>query len=230
MSVTLIITIITVFVSLAGFRSEKVINDLIFYPPAVTENKQYYRFITCGFIHADVAHLAFNMISFYLFSNGLVEPAFIKFFGEYGKFALAAMYFLALIVCLLPTYFKNKHNQNYRSLGASGAVSAVVFAGLMISPLSQIGFFIIPPIIPGFIFGPLYLIISAYMEKRGGDNINHSAHIWGALFGLAFIIIATKLYSNTDILSSFVDDVKFWFRTKLNIGAAAGYSLFYPLF
>jgi membrane associated rhomboid family serine protease len=217
LSVTLIITIITVLVSIAGFRSEKVINDLIFYPPAVTENKQYYRFITCGFIHADIAHLAFNMLSFYLFSNGLVEPAFIKFFGNNGKTALVSMYLLALIVCLLPTYFKNKYNQNYRSLGASGAVSAVVFAGLMISPLSQIGFFVIPPIIPGFIFGPLYLIASAYMEKRGGDNINHSAHIWGAIFGLIFIIIATKLYSDTDIISSFVDDVKFWFRTKFNI-------------
>ena len=218
MSVTLIITIITVIVSLAGFKSEKLISDLIFYPPAVTENKQYYRFITCGFIHADLAHLAFNMISFYLFSNGLVEPSFIKFFGNNGKTALLLMYVLALIVCLLPTYFKNKYNQDYRSLGASGAVSAVVFAGLMISPLSQIGFFVIPPIIPGFIFGPLYLVASAYMEKRGGDNINHSAHIWGAIFGLIFIIIATKLYSDTDIISSFVDDVKFWFRTKFNIG------------
>ena len=223
MSVTLIITIITVLVSLAGFSSQKVIDDLIFYPPAVTQKKQYYRFITCGFIHADLAHLAFNMISFYLFSDGLVEPAFIGFFGEYGKLALILMYFAALVVCLLPTYFKNKNNQNYRSLGASGAVSAVVFAGLMVSPLSQIGFFIIPPIIPGFIFGPLYLIISFYMDKRGGDNINHSAHIWGALFGLAFIIVATKLYSNTDIVSSFVDAVRFWFKSKFNLGLISGY-------
>ena len=223
MSVTLIITIITVLVSLAGFSSQKVIDDLIFYPPAVTQKKQYYRFITCGFIHADLAHLAFNMISFYLFSDGLVEPACIGFFGEYGKLALILMYFAALVVCLLPTYFKNKNNQNYRSLGASGAVSAVVFAGLMVSPLSQIGFFIIPPIIPGFIFGPLYLIISFYMDKRGGDNINHSAHIWGALFGLAFIIVATKLYSNTDIVSSFVDAVRFWFKSKFNLGLISGY-------
>jgi len=227
MSVTLIITIVTVLVSLAGFKSEKVINNLIFYPPAVTENKQYYRFITCGFIHADIAHLAFNMISFYLFSDGLVEPAFISYFGNYGKAALLIMYLLALIVCLLPTYFKHKHNQNYRSLGASGAVSAVVFAGLMISPLSQVGFFIIPPIIPGFIFGPLYLIASAYMDKRGGDNINHSAHIWGAIFGLAFIIVATKLYSDTDIISSFVRDVRFWFKSKLNLGLVAGWFLFF---
>lgn len=218
MSVTLIITIITVVVSLLGFKNQELINKLIFYPPAVTQNREYYRFVTCGFIHADIGHLAFNMISFYLFSDGLVEPAFIEYFGEYGKFALASMYFVALVVCLLPTYFKNKNNENYRSLGASGAVSAVVFAGLMISPLSQIGFFIIPPIIPGFIFGPLYLLISFYMDKRGGDNINHSAHIWGAIFGLAFIIVATRLYSNVDIVSTFVESVKFWFKSKLNIG------------
>ena len=128
------------------------------------------------------------------------------------------MYLLALIVSLLPTYLKNKNNRSYRSLGASGAVSAVVFAGLMISPLSQIGFFIIPPIIPGFIFGPLYLLCSAYLERKGGDNINHSAHIWGALFGVVFIIVATKLYSDYDVWTNFVEDIKFYFKTKINLG------------
>ena len=88
----------------------------------------------------------------------------------------------------------------------------------MISPLSQIGFFIIPPVIPGFIFGPLYLLLSFYMERRGGDNINHSAHIWGAVFGLIFIIVATRLYSDVDIVTTFIDSVKFWFQSKLGIG------------
>jgi membrane associated rhomboid family serine protease len=217
-SITLIIIITTVIVSVIAFNNQQVMDNLIFYPPAVTEKKQYYRFITCGFIHADVAHLAFNMISFYLFSSALVEPAFIGFFGDYGRAALLLMYVLALIVCLLPTYMKNKDNEKYRSLGASGAVSAVVFAGILISPLSQLGFFIIPPVIPGFIFGPLYLILSAYLERRGGDNINHSAHIWGALFGVAFLIIATRVYSNIDIWTQFVDQVKYYFKTKFNLG------------
>src|SRR5687767_5782726 len=195
-SITLIIIVSTVLVSIMAFNNSQVMENLIFYPPAVTEKNQYYRFITCGFIHADIAHLAFNMISFYLFSNALVEPAFMAYFGDYGRAALLIMYLLALIVSLLPTYAKNKMNTQYRSLGASGAVSAVVFAGIMISPLSQLGFFIIPPVIPGFIFGPLYLVLSAYLDKRGGDNINHSAHIWGALFGVIFLIIVTRLYSN----------------------------------
>ncbi len=217
-SITLIIVVVTVIVSIIGFRNSQVIDNLIFDPPAVTQKNQYYRFITCGFIHADVAHLAFNMISFYLFSNALVEPAFIEYFGDYGRAALLIMYVLALIVSLLPTYAKHKNNTQYKSLGASGAVSAVVFAGIMISPLSQLGFFIIPPIIPGFVFGPLYLILSAYLEKRGGDNINHSAHIWGALFGVIFIVIVTRIYSNVDIWTDFVDQVKYYMKTKFNIG------------
>jgi membrane associated rhomboid family serine protease len=217
-SITLIIIITTVVVSLIAFNKSEVMDNLIFYPPAVTERNQYYRFITSGFIHADVAHLAFNMISFFLFSNALVEPAFIQFFGDYGRAMLLLMYVLALIVCLLPTYWKNKTNENYRSLGASGAVSAVVFAGIMIAPSAQLGFFIIPPVIPGFIFGPLYLILSAYMDKRGGDNINHSAHIWGALFGVAFIIIATKLYSDYDVWTNFVEEIQYYLKTKFNLG------------
>lgn len=216
MSITLIIILTTAAISLIAFNNQKIMDDLIFYPPAVTENKQYYRFITCGLIHADMAHLAFNMISFYFFSQALVEPKFIEFFGDYGRAMLLIMYVMALVICLLPTYFKNKNNPNYRSLGASGAVSAVVFAGLMISPLSEVGFFIIPPIIPGFIFGPLYLICSAYLDRRGGDNINHSAHIWGALFGVVFIIVTTKLYSNYDVITNFVNDVQYYFKTKFS--------------
>ena len=136
LSITVIIIIVTALVSFGAFRNEKLLNDLIFYPPAVTENKQYYRFITCGFIHADFAHLLFNMFSLYLFGD-LVEKQFQSIFGETGKILYLVMYVLALVVSLLPTYFKNKHNQYYRSLGASGAVSAVVFAGLMMARRSR---------------------------------------------------------------------------------------------
>jgi membrane associated rhomboid family serine protease len=209
LSITVIIVIITVIISLTGFSNQKVLGDLIFYPPAVSQNNQYYRFITCGFIHADVAHLAFNMISLFLFGR-FVEDAFTQIFGEPGKMLYLLMYILALIVSLLPTYFKNRDNYQYRSLGASGAVSAVVFAGLMIAPQIEVGFFIIPPVIPGFVFGPLYLIISAYLDRKGGDNINHSAHIWGALFGVIFVIVAGKLY-NYDAIDSFIRGVQGYF-------------------
>lgn len=212
MSITVIIIIITVLVSIAGFRSEKVINDLIFYPPAVTQNKQYYRFITCGFIHADIGHLFFNMYAFYLFGEGQVkngtENIFLSVFGDYGRLLYIIMYILALIVCLIPSYQKNKANPNYRSLGASGAVSAVVFAYILFNPLQGVGLIFIPVFIPGFLFGIIYLVVSWWLDRKGGGSINHSAHIWGALFGVIFFIIASKLFSDYPVLDHFVESVK----------------------
>lgn len=212
LSITLIIIIITALVSFSAFSNQKIINDLIFYPPAVTRDKQWYRFFSCGLIHADIAHLLFNMLSLYFFGR-FVEEAFVNIFGEVGKWYYLALYVLALLVSLLPTYFKNKDNYHYRSLGASGAVSAVVFAGLMIAPQVEVGFFIIPPIIPGFIFGPLYLLLTAWMDRKGGDNINHSAHLWGALFGILFIIIAGRVVGYNAI-QEFMNGVQDYLRAK----------------
>ncbi len=210
LTITLIIIIITCIVSFTAFSNQKIINDLIFYPPAITNDKQWYRFITCGFIHADFGHLAFNMFSFYLF-GGLVEDAFTQIFAEKGKLIYAALYITALIASLIPTYSKEKDNYYYRSLGASGAVSAVVFAGIFLYPLDKIGLFIIPPIIPGFIFGPIYLFMSAMMSKRGGDNINHSAHIWGAIYGVVFLIVMSFALSDFNPVTNFLEEVKSFF-------------------
>jgi len=218
MSITIIIIIITCGISLIGFNKEKIIDDLIFYPPSVLNQKQWYRFITSGLIHADFGHLLFNMIALFLFGQGVngngVETAFVDIFEGKGKTLYLLMYAGALIVSLLPTYYKNKNNYAYRSLGASGAVSAVIFAGLMIAPGIEVYMYFIPIGIPGFIFAPLYLIISAVMEKRGGGNINHSAHIWGALFGVAFIILLGKLLADYNVLSEFVDKVKLYLKIK----------------
>lgn len=212
LSITLIIVIVTAIISITAFNNEKIINDLIFYPPAISRNRQYYRFFTCGFIHADWAHLIFNIISLYMFGR-FVEQGFDEIFGANGKFYYLALYLAALPVSILPTYFKNKDNYYYKSLGASGAVSAVVFAGLMIAPHARIGLFILPPIIPGFIFGPLYLIISAVLDKKGGDNINHSAHIWGALFGVAFLIVVGRMVAGFDAVGHFVNGVRLYFNS-----------------
>ena len=212
LSITVIIVIVTSLISFTAFSNQKIIDDLIFYPPAVTHRKQWYRFFTCGLIHADFGHLIFNMLSLYLFGR-FVEDKFMEIFGDNGKWLYLAMYISSLLASILPTYFKHKEDYAYRSLGASGAVSAVVFAGLMIAPYVEVGFFIIPPIIPGFIFGPLYLLISALLDKRGGDNINHSAHIWGAIYGVAFIIVVGKLAS-FNALQEFVDGVKYYLQAK----------------
>ena len=212
MSITVIIIIITVLVSLSAFRNEKIMSDLIFYPPAVSKNNQYYRFITCGFIHADWGHLLFNMISFYFFGQ-FVENAFEYIFGTGGKLLYLLMYVLALIVSLLPTYFKNMDNHYYRSLGASGAVSAVIFAGILLDPANKIYLMFIPVGIPGFVFGPVYLLISAWLDKKGSDNINHSAHIWGALFGVAFMIIAGYASNEYNAIEEFVTKIKHYFNS-----------------
>lgn len=206
LSITIIIIIITVLVSIGGFSNQKIINDLIFYPPAVSQQNQWYRFFSCGLIHADVGHLIFNMLSFYFFGR-FVEGAFVQFFPESGKWLYLVMYISALFISLYPTYLKHKNNYSYRSLGASGAVSAVIFAGLIIAPTEKIYLFFIPIGIPGFIFAPLYLLLTAYMDRKGGDGINHSAHLWGALYGVVFIVIAGYA-AGYDIVTYFISSVK----------------------
>lgn len=212
LSITIIIVIITTLVSMGGFRNQKIIDDLIFYPPAVTKQNQWYRFFTCGLIHADWGHLFFNMLSLYLFGR-FVEDAFGELFGMYGKWVYLLLYITALLFSLLPTFAKNKHNHFYRSLGASGAVSAVIFAGLMLTPTLGIYIFFIPIPIPGFIFAPLYLIISAIMERKGNDNVNHSAHIWGSIYGLVFVIMACR-FVDYPVIKNMLQEIKFYMQAK----------------
>ena len=212
MSITLIILIATCIISIAAFNNQKLLDNLIFYPPAINEQQQYYRFITCGFIHANVPHLVFNMYSFWIFGE-YVEILFMTVFGPVGRWYYLLMYISALVVCLLPTYTKNKTNYHYRSLGASGAVSSVIFAFIFLNPLQGIGLIFLPRefMIPGFIFGFLYLVVSSYLDKKGGGNINHSAHIWGAIYGIIFLIIAGSLFSDKNLLSGFLAAVKSYF-------------------
>ena len=182
-------------------------DDLIFYPPAISKRNQWYRFFSCGLIHADFGHLIFNMIALYMFGE-IVEKEFLGIFGPMGKLVYLAMYVLALAASVIPTYINNKDNYHYRSLGASGAVSAVVFAYMLFDPMTKMGLLFLPIYIPGFLFGILYLAISSWLEKKGGANINHSAHIWGAVFGIAFVIVACRLFSNYPVLQAFIDQVK----------------------
>jgi|SRR5689334_5193114 len=209
LSITLIIIIVTTLVSIGGFSSHKVIDDLIFYPPAVSKQKQWWRFFTCGLIHADFGHLILNMYALYIF-GGQVEKAFASIFGQYGNFIYLLMYISALVVCLLPTYRKHRNDYYYRSLGASGAVSAVVFCFILLFPLQKLGLIFFPVMIPGFIFGALYLVVSSVLERRSRDNINHSAHIWGALYGVVFLIAVSNFFSSYSVLQNFVEDVRGW--------------------
>jgi membrane associated rhomboid family serine protease len=207
MNITLIIVVITAIISISAFSNQRIIDELIFTPPAVSKRNQWYRFLTCALIHADFMHLGFNMYSFYMF-GGLVEDNFRILFESYGPILYLALYVISQFLCLLPTYLKNKENYYYRSLGASGAVSAVIFAGIFLFPMQKLGIILIPIGIPGFIFGFIYLAISVYLDRKGTSNINHSAHFYGAIAGIMLLIVFGYAFSQYDLLQNFVMQMK----------------------
>lgn len=184
MSFTLIIIIITVLVSLAAFNNEKIMNDLILYPRRMQEPKEYYRLVTSGFIHADMVHLFFNMFTLYFFGRN-VEAVYVLL--GFPKYAFLILYLLGIVVASLPSFFKHRNDAYYRSLGASGGVAAVLFAFVYFAPWETIYIWFIP--IPAILAAIAYLIYSAYMSKKSGDNINHDAHFYGAMFGFVFTLI-----------------------------------------
>jgi membrane associated rhomboid family serine protease len=207
MSVTLIIIIITCLVSFPAFNNEKLKEDLLFWPYEINHRNQYYRFLTGGAIHADTMHLLFNMVSLYSFGIAAEKYLFPVLFGDKSVILYAALYLLALVFACIPDFFKYRNQSFYRALGASGAVSAVIYAAITIEPLMPIRFFFIPVDIPGYIFGFVFLGLSYYLAKRGGGNIGHNAHFWGAVFGVVFTIIAARAFSPVDLVKRFIDQV-----------------------
>ncbi|MEO5675841.1 MAG: rhomboid family intramembrane serine protease [Chitinophagales bacterium] len=185
MSITIIIIIITALVSFGAFQSNELEQRLILRPYLINRDNQWYRFITSGFIHANIPHLAINMLVLYSFGR-VVEYYYQAAFGDLGEAYFIAMYTGGIIVSDLPTYFKHRNNPSYASLGASGAVSSVLFASIFFNPWSQVMLFFIP--MPGIVMGVLYLIYSAYMSRKSDDNINHDAHFYGAVFGVLFTL------------------------------------------
>lgn len=184
-SVNLAIVAVTVLVSWMAFNNPRLAERLILWPPAIDRGKQYDRLVTHGFIHADWMHLLFNMITLWSF-GGAMETFFAERIGIIGY---VLFYLSAIVVAILPTYMRHRHDAGYRSLGASGAVSAVLFAFILLDPWSGIYLFLIPIPIPAFVFAALYVGYSIWMDKRGGDNINHSAHLYGAAYGIMFTLI-----------------------------------------
>jgi len=176
MSITYIIIIVTVLISFTSFNRPDQFDKLCFWPYEIREKNQWYRFITVGFVHSDFNHLLFNMLTLYFFKD--VETIFAMVFGSKLYFPL--LYLTGLIMPNISDYFKYKNVFGYRAVGASGAVTAVVFSAILFQPWAMIWF-----VIPFIVYGILFLVYSAYMSRRE-SNIGHSAHFWGAVWGLLF--------------------------------------------
>jgi membrane associated rhomboid family serine protease len=182
MSVAAIILVVTVAVSLAGlFGSPKIVERSLFRPYWFLRKKQYETIVTSGFVHADLPHLIFNLVTFYFFAFQLEK--------QVGSARFAALYLIGLVVSDIGTYFKHRNDPEYASLGASGAISAVLFASIVYFPWQKLFIIPIPVPIPAPLFAIGYVAYSWYSARHARGRINHDAHLGGALAGLAFVLL-----------------------------------------
>lgn len=188
MTVTIIIILITVAISIFAFSNRELFRRLVFSPYDIQHFKNFYRFLSYALIHADWVHLLVNMMVLYSF-GGIVEQYYGFYFGVKGILYFILLYIGGVAISTLPSYGKHKDDYSYTAVGASGAVSAVVFASIIFDPLSKIYIFLIPIGIPAILFGGLYLFYSWYMGRKNIDNIGHDVHFWGAIFGFVFTIV-----------------------------------------
>lgn len=194
MYITFLIIFITAITSYLAFSNRETFYNLKFNAYLIHHNRQYYRFFSYGLIHADWMHLLVNM--FVLFSFGTaVESSFSQQFGIQANLYFVLLYIGGIVFSTLASYQKHKNNDTYNAVGASGAVSAILFSAIIMRPDMSVMFVFLPIPIPSYIFGVLYLVYSAYMARRGDDNIGHDAHFWGAVFGLVFTIILNPAFA-----------------------------------
>jgi len=183
MSVTLILIGITCAVSLLAFGNQKLLSELIFWPPALRRG-EYQRLLSYGFVHADSTHLFVNMLTLYFFGS-YVEQFYQ---ARLGTFGFAFFYVLGLPASILPTWWRERNNEAYLGLGASGAVMGVLFASILFDPWSTILVMFVLPM-PAIAYAVLYVAYSIWADRRGKDRINHNAHLWGAAYGVAFTLL-----------------------------------------
>jgi|WetSurMetagenome_2_1015567.scaffolds.fasta_scaffold73903_1 membrane associated rhomboid family serine protease len=187
MVVTLIIIAITVLVSVMAFGNRELYRRLAFNAYDIRQFRNGYRFLSYAVVHADWVHLLVNMLVYYSFGR-VVEMYYQMLWGTKGIFYYLLLYAGGTVFSTMPAYAKHKDDYTYTAVGASGAVSAVVFASIIFDPLNKIYFFMIPIGIPAVIFGVLYLAYSWYMAKKNVDNVGHDVHFWGAVFGFVFTL------------------------------------------
>ncbi len=187
--ITLIIILITAAVSILCFSRPAMFETLKFSAYDVWHRRQWHRMLTYGVVHGGWGHLLFNMITLYCFGR-IVEQYFGAAFGATtGPVLYAVLYVTALAVSSIWDLVKFRDNPSYSAVGASGAVSAILFAAILFEPKMGIYIYLIPIPIPAYIFAPLYLIYCIVMARKNIDNIGHSAHFWGAVYGLVFPLL-----------------------------------------
>lgn len=184
-SLTIVIVAITVLVSWRAFKDTGLYERLIMWPPAIERGKQYDRLLTHGFIHAGWMHLLFNMITLWSFGT----PVERVFSGMITPVGYVLFYLSAIVVAVLPTFIRHRRDAHYASLGASGGVCAVVFAYVLFDPWSKLIIFPIPIPMPAILFAVLFVVYSIWMDRQGGGKKNHSAHLWGAAYGVLFTVL-----------------------------------------
>lgn len=195
MSPTLFIVIITVAISILGFNNPNLLHKLTMSPFDISRKKEYWRFVTSGFIHGGWMHLGFNMFTLFFF--GQAAEQIILYYSGGSVVGFYVFYILAIVLSDVPSYIKNKNNIHYQSLGASGGVTAAVFCSILFSPLNKIYIYGLLGV-PGFILGALYIIYSISQARQMSDNVNHSAHLTGALVGILY-----SIYLHPGVLGDF---------------------------
>ncbi|MDG2153170.1 MAG: rhomboid family intramembrane serine protease [Crocinitomicaceae bacterium] len=186
--ITEIIVALTCLISWQALNNVNFQNQCMFIPYNVKHSNEYYRLLSHVLVHADFAHLAFNMISMFYLGKYL-ETELVYEYGNIGPYYFITLYLLGGLAATIFPYYRNSDNSMYRSLGASGAVSAVVFATIMWNPQLELMLLFIPIPIKAYILGPIYLAVEYYSMRRGGSGIAHDAHIGGALFGILFVLL-----------------------------------------
>ena len=179
---------LTVFVSLFAFGAPELLREFMLHPYSFVRRRRYHTLLTSGFVHADIPHLAFNMLTFYFFATTM-RPDYPGLEPLIGHWKFLALYVVALCLSDVTTIIKHRNDPDYACLGASGAVTAVIFSFIIYRPTASIGLMFIPIPIPAPLFGVLYIAVSIYAMKRPGSRINHEAHLWGAVSGLLMTLI-----------------------------------------
>jgi membrane associated rhomboid family serine protease len=193
--VALAIFITTIIVSLSAlFVNRGIYDAFILRPYDIARGRRYYSLLTSGLIHADITHLLFNMISYFFFAFVLES--------RIGHWQFAVLYIVTLILSDVPSVIRNRNNSEYASLGASGAISAVIFSYILYNPLNTIYIYAIP--LPAILYAVLYLGYCIFASRKQFDNVNHSAHFWGAVFGMIITVIL-----DVNSISIFLNSFKF---------------------